>query len=1380
MSFQWGFREFEKRLSRKNGVKDEEQSWYWDPPPAAPSDERYKQQIQELQKEISSMKENNQHGDCDEEFKRLKEENKQLTASLEDLDHQHQQAMERLLSLKKELQKNFEVLKQEHEDLKSSNDEYADQIKVFERKMTEKDGEIAMLAPFKADYETLSHKYQNLERVYGVLKENAEKFQEENQDLHEEVFKLQEQVTKMEHEMEITNKNAELSNMVPRDKYEELEKEIADLKSRRSSDRVDFDEVNIDDNAKSVIENLKRDINALKHQLQQKVQDSSDLNLIKSEKLSELYNKYVNFDLPEDYVGTMPSDDNEALAKVENALKTLSIMKRNIDTLKHDLSEKSLSINHLQTQIDDLTTENEFLTTDMQHFEREASEMKKNNDFLISEITALKNSSKLEPIIETHEDNLVKLETELAHCSQINKSFESEIARVENELTAVKEEKVQLQKSLDELKEKYKIMINELEDFKNQTKTLEEIETKLENKGKYRSQEIDDLKKRLVESESRAEKLAIDLQIAENDKVILDRQKDELKEQIQKCMAPEREEQLSSLILHTKVQDLNNQIADLTKTKMELETVIKAYEEKNNTVNDTEKKNSAMEMLKLENTTLKHEIEKISSNFSNLKLKEQELISTNANLQTHNQQFERTVNELKTELSAMDILKAEIKDLTETKQKLEKELVETDEKIAKLTDDFDKLESTLGEKDNIIDTLNNTINKNNLTFNQHAEDMENLQMSLAIKNQEIEGLQTKIQNLSKITQLNDELTDKVKTLQNELTASNVTIAELKTKMEDITASYVEHKELLNNKNQEIKEMNQSIAQQEDKEAIHGKLTDDNYTILYAEKETMTKEITHLKEKLETKEKELEELKSNHTALEHAYEECQTTLNQSAQEKAELINLITMKHNESLQYHNEIQRLNQAILSQNTEFQNRMKEKDELISANVKCEQCDNLRTTLKEKDEIIVRLNQNNSADAMKAELDEATSTVSVLKEKCDNLESNLANQTEKVKQLMAENAKLSELEANSTKELERLRQHLMETEENYTQELMSSEQKLQECMGRLNRVEERAKQNSTVYTSNSIRANQEVETLRTQIKLLERKAEDIGAKLSASEDAKAKSEASLTSLLLVLDQFQQDKERDIEAATIKLHNKIENLKKQNGELSLEINSLKAKLEESISGLQAASRLGDQLETKTAQIQELKEQVRTLQTTVAAAEERYQRTITNQQDKVDRKLVKNMLLNYVQSQGQSASNRTQVLRVLSGILDLNQEECSRLGLARPSEGIAAEFVRFLEKESRPTNRFPTVQEMTAERAARPQPSPEPQPTHKRNLSTGSNNLLFQNIDALETASQYSAETSSVHSDSKPVAIVAPSLETGVNQTRNNEGAILKQVLNNSM
>lgn len=63
--------------------------------------------------------------------------------------------------------------------------------------------------------------------------------------------------------------------------------------------------------------------------------------------------------------------------------------------------------------------------------------------------------------------------------------------------------------------------------------------------------------------------------------------------------------------------------------------------------------------------------------------------------------------------------------------------------------------------------------------------------------------------------------------------------------------------------------------------------------------------------------------------------------------------------------------------------------------------------------------------------------------------------------------SQLSEQEQNSSRELERLRHHLVETEESYTQELMAAEQKLTECQTRLHQVEERAKQTSTVYTSN-------------------------------------------------------------------------------------------------------------------------------------------------------------------------------------------------------------------------------------------------------------------------------------------------------------------------
>lgn len=49
-------------------------------------------------------------------------------------------------------------------------------------------------------------------------------------------------------------------------------------------------------------------------------------------------------------------------------------------------------------------------------------------------------------------------------------------------------------------------------------------------------------------------------------------------------------------------------------------------------------------------------------------------------------------------------------------------------------------------------------------------------------------------------------------------------------------------------------------------------------------------------------------------------------------------------------------------------------------------------------------------------------------------------------------------------------------------------------------------------------------------------------------------------------------------------------MKRQNSYLQEEIAHLNKKLEESLAGLQAATRLGDQVETKTAQINDLKEQ----------------------------------------------------------------------------------------------------------------------------------------------------------------------------------------------
>ncbi|KAG6465031.1 hypothetical protein O3G_MSEX014890 [Manduca sexta] len=1162
--------------------------------------------------------------------------------------------MERLLSLKKELQKNFEVLKEEHEDLKNTNDEYAVEIKSLLAKVGERDKEIEELKSKNADYETLYHKYQNLERIHGLLRENAEKFQEENQELHEEVFKLQEQVTKYEHDLEIAVKNSQLSNTVPKEKYDEVLKELNELKDRRNANQVHLDEINIDDNAKSVIENLKRDIHDLKHKLSQKefdqVQANADHKLIKAEKIMQLYNKYVNFELPIDYVGEIPSPGvNIVLYKLESVFKTVNSFKKDIDNLEHKLSEKNLNLNHLQTQIDDLTTENDFLTTDIQHFESELNEMKKNNDFLISEIAALKNTSKLEPIIETHEDNLAKLETELADCNKLNKDFESEIKRIEKELNEVRKEKTILQDSLGDLKTKYTNMLNEMELFKNQTKAVEELEntanTQYTEKIKKVTDEVDDLKKKLNAANAKNEQLSIDIHIIENDKVLLIKEVDDLKRILEEKVSVYKELENDRIALDHKLKDKERRLEEMTNHTEEIEKVNTALQKQindlqtallSNNTNSTDdlekiiaekaKLSEQLDSIIKENATLIETKEQLNNIIQNMKVEQEKIITENNALNKNNTKtpedvapLQAVIDELKAKIIQQDVLTNEItslKDenhkLNERKLQLETELSSTDSKIVHLEEEFEKLIVDLNEKDTLIDGLNTTVNQNNVTITNLTQNNSDLEHAVQIKNEEIKRLKVSLEEaLKKLNDTQgefnstqteasrlryelDQILKEIMDLRDQVNIKNDQISNITSKNDELQKSSDNYKIIIDSKDKEIKELNQSIVELTDKlkTTDNTRHHNDEYAKLLEEKITIENQVTELKSNLTVKASELADLQLKYDQIENTVGEYKTAIDNSTAEKTELINLINLKHNESMQYHNEIQRLNHVILEQTNEFKRIIEERERLLhNASENCSACESLKITLKEKDEIIVALNQNASEyERVKTELANASEVVRNMTEKYDNLDKNLAIQLETVKKLTAENAQLSEQEQNSSRELERLRRHLVETEENYTQELMSSEQKLTECQTRLHQVEERAKQTSTVYTSNSIRANQEVETLRNQIKLLERQREEVQARLSEADDARIRSEAALTNLQVVLEQFQLDKERDIHAATEKIRNKMEDQRRQNNKLQEEIARLNAKLEEASAGLQAAARLGDQVETKTAQINDLKDQ----------------------------------------------------------------------------------------------------------------------------------------------------------------------------------------------
>lgn len=1054
-------------------------------------DNQYQSKIRELQLEISNLRARDHElpPELAQELIRLREENLNLTSNLEDLDNQHQLAMERLLTLKKELQKNFEVLKQEHEDLKNTNDEYSAQVRVLAEKVDEKDKEIQKLQGYKTDYETLQHKYCNLEKVHSLLRENAEKFQEENQELHEEVFKLQEQVTKLEHEVEICNKHDELSNFVPRENYDEILKELNELRHRRSSNQMQLDEVNIDDNAKSLIEKFKRDIHDLKHQISLKDLDS-DHKKISSDKIMQLYNKYVNAETPIDYVGEIPtSEDKIILFKLEGVFKTVSSFKKDIDTLLHTLSEKNHNINHLQTQIDDLTTENDFLATDLRHYERELGTMKKNNDFLISEIAALKNTSKLEPIIETHEDNLAKLETELDHCTMKNKTFENEILKIEFELAEVKAEKIVLQESLNEMRSKYTVMLEEIKTLKNQTKEVQELEnssnTHYSVKLQQAHDDMDALKKKLNATNAKNEQLSIDIHIIENEKVLLTKEIDDLKHALQESILANKELETLKKTLDQKLEYLEHRLDEVLKHSHEREADKLSPQEniiilENNSTHplDFNKKSEldtiAAQKIQLdeklqhamkENTSLTENICKLTNDIAQLKKVEQELRVENSTLKNntnaecaHVSELQETIDDLKAKVIQLNTCKTQITKLKEENHKLsdrklelEGELFSTDKKIMHLEEEFDKLIADINEKDAVIDSLNIKVNESNNTIESLNQSVSDLTKTLNLKNNEIHKLTFSIkemtekfndnayhcdrsnEELARLQYEKEDMSKQILLLSEEMNARNSHLSTLTIRSEELEKTCTEYKTIIKNKDKEIKELSQSIIELRDKIKITDNLThlSDEYAKLVEVKETIEKEVTvletqlmtkdkeltdvekelaELKTQLKTKEDELTDVKCKKEQMEKSCLEYKTILENATKEKSELINLVNLKHNESIQYHTEIQRLNHILLEQTSEYKRFVEEKDALIHNKTEnCTNCENLKITLREKDEIIKSLNKNSTEyETMTSELLKASETIKNLSDKCDTLDKSLAIQLEAVKELTAEKVQVS------------------------------------------------------------------------------------------------------------------------------------------------------------------------------------------------------------------------------------------------------------------------------------------------------------------------------------------------------------------------------------
>ncbi|XP_035773361.1 kinesin-related protein 4-like [Anopheles albimanus] len=567
-----------------------------------------------------------------------------------------------------------------------------------------------------------------------------------------------------------------------------------------------------------------------------------------------------------------------------------------------------------------------------------------------------------------------------------------------------------------------------------------------------------------------------------------------------------------------------------------------------------------------------------------------------------------------------------------------------------------KLEEVLEEKEELL-TKVASLESNQSEQKLHSREMEQA-LSTARADKDALGKQLEDARLS-ARQRTDELTGELESVRAQLTTINEDHASLVHKLQQLQQSSTDN---LHTWESKLK-------------AMEGKLKAKEIELEQARESTASSQHS---------ETELEEvrncLRSELTAAQEQYqtelEKQKQTIDSLTQQKADLVQLVTAKHNESVQYHAEIQRLNQ-LLNEHTE------------QASQPCSECASLREKVQDYERL--------------------SDQIQFLREKSDILTTNLMTEQTNQRVALQEKQELLEQKNSLQRDLDRLRQHLMEIEEAHTQETVELQQRYDETRGKLASLEEEVKKSTNALTSASIRANQQAETLQTQYQLLLQQRDELNAKLSSADDRDQKNQASLTNLQCALEQFQMNRERDIELATVNIRKDVERARAREEQLRGDLKLLQQQLNDAKNGLLAAARISDQLEISQVTVASLKNELAKRDEKYAALEHRLQETEASQADKVEKMLVKNLVIGYVVAP--NATDKQQIMKLISTVLTMDQAECIKVGLNRSQggggsgwfnsilghtsgpegsgggnynkESLTEAFVKFLEKESAP-------------------------------------------------------------------------------------------------
>ncbi|XP_050331917.1 thyroid receptor-interacting protein 11 isoform X2 [Bactrocera neohumeralis] len=1259
--------------------------------------------------------------------KQLEEENKQLSLSLEELDSQHNLAMQNVLELKTELQEKLSAVTTSYEALKK---EHADKFINSELEMA------------------------RLKKQLDTVMQQQKSFESENQQLQMQVSNYEAEVKKSIEDM------ADLQALLDKKTQDNMEL----IEKVKSAGRI------ADKSADQMME--------LQQRVDQLTKELEDAKQMKEKKTSESSTSSMGKHSDDEFIVVRDGDANSSgpatpptkeelkdkIVQLENRVSELTLENGSLALKLQDSEmEKQLSVTVLRENVQELQTHCEETDTALKAAKEELEEQQERLESLKEKAAeAVIAQQQLKTLAEEKgkiETEILNMKENLQNVLELEKRLlfsESEKETLQIELQGMRA----TQERNTELESKVQNLIVE----NQQLRLNAEAETETQNYSAELAERIKSLNEENETLRAEIESIAHSKfreAIAEEKQEITDLDADD-------------DEPLT-------VDKIKELLSSHIKSKLtsEMEEACRAVQERvTRTVNEMERNISRLseELLDLQDSKLvwDHEKKTLEADISQYILQCDELMKNNEILLNELENYKR--NKLETiqehnEQSVMD-LEAELEEAFKMNETLEQEYVEQKEKNEELEREKQTLTEQLraaqqqceelrsAEKELKMQLETLEIEKGNMLFElneQKSLDSKQTDDDVLLKNAE-----EKCQNLeSQLAHLSKDHADLIAALQTQKAALQEAIikreeaekrllekdmlirrldenlkedrsGEMQKKLDNLSSLNHElkqdllakdlvlesqKKELvqaqtnLNVSDGKVHELEELVVEKEKaletsrilleesgraKDELSEKLRQQKINLeqlsqLKQEKEILLNEFEELKKKCEAHSDELKALQESAvtstsndasaiTRIAQLEAELLATVDLQKSvatlnyEKNEMIKALQQKHAENMQYYTEIQRL-QGLLQQ----------QQQQTAQATTCDKCTTHESTLSD----------------LRKELEKQQDQIKFLKEKSDILTTNLLTEQTNQRLVKQEKAEVEEQNAAIRKDLERLREHLLEIEDLHTQETVEMQRELEETKAKMVALQDDVAKSSNAYTSASIRANQHAETLQAQYALVLQQRDELVNKLSLAEDRESKNQAALCNLQCALEQFQNDKQNDIKAATHSIRKELQQEQQKQAQLQAEIGALQQQLGEAKQGLCAAARLGDQLEACQRTISVLREEVETLKQQNEQLSTKLKLSESSQSDKIEKSLIKSLLIGYVVSS--NPNDKNQVLRMISSVLDFSQSESDKVGLNKQQsswlgailgggasaqgvhskENLVQAFVQFLEQESQP-------------------------------------------------------------------------------------------------